>query len=212
MCLQCRRPRFNPWVRRSPGEGNGNPLQCACPENPMDGEAWQATVHGVAKSWSDVTEQLTLFFPYKERDRAWILCVCVCEKFEMNWQQLFFLMRKVFFFFLFNFWLHYIFIALRGLSLVAAPGLSCSMACGIFPVVVAQSLSRIQLFLTPWTAAHQASLSFTISRRLLRLMSIELVMPSIQTWMRSGEIQSSHPLSSPFPPVLSLSQQQGLFQ
>ena len=35
---------------RSPGEGNGNPLQYTCLENPMDGEAWQATVHGVAKS------------------------------------------------------------------------------------------------------------------------------------------------------------------
>ena len=35
---------------RSPGEGNGNPLQYSCLENPMDREAWQATVHGVAKS------------------------------------------------------------------------------------------------------------------------------------------------------------------
>ena len=35
---------------RSSGEGNGNPLQCSCLENPMDGGAWQATVHGVAKS------------------------------------------------------------------------------------------------------------------------------------------------------------------
>ena len=35
---------------RSPGEGNGNPPQYSCLENPMDGEAWWATVHGVAKS------------------------------------------------------------------------------------------------------------------------------------------------------------------
>ena len=35
---------------RSPGEGNGNPLQYSCLENPMDGGAWWATVHGVAKS------------------------------------------------------------------------------------------------------------------------------------------------------------------
>ena len=34
------------------GEGNGNPLQCSCLENPMDGEAWQAAVHGVAQSWT----------------------------------------------------------------------------------------------------------------------------------------------------------------
>ena len=44
--------------------------------------------------------------------------------------------------------------------------------------VVVQSLSRAQLFLTPWTEACQASLSFTVSRSLLRPMSIELVMPS----------------------------------
>ena len=39
-----------PGSRRSPGEGNGNPLQCSCLENPMDGGAWWATVHGIAKS------------------------------------------------------------------------------------------------------------------------------------------------------------------
>ena len=43
--------------------------------------------------------------------------------------------------------------------------------------VVVQSLSHAWLFVTPWTAAHQASLSFTISQSLLRLKSIELVMP-----------------------------------
>ena len=41
-----------------------------------------------------------------------------------------------------------------------------------------QSLSCVQLFVTPWTAAHQASLSITNSRSLLKCMSIELVMPS----------------------------------
>ena len=43
---------------------------------------------------------------------------------------------------------------------------------------VVQSLSRVQLLVTPWTAAHQASLSFTVSHSLLKLMSIELMMPS----------------------------------
>ena len=45
-------------------------------------------------------------------------------------------------------------------------------------IVVVQWLSPVQLFVTPWTAAHQASLSFTISQSLLKLMSIESVMPS----------------------------------
>ena len=39
-----------PGSGRSPGEGNGNPLQYSCLQNPMDGGAWWATVHGVAKS------------------------------------------------------------------------------------------------------------------------------------------------------------------
>ena len=65
---------------------------------------------------------------------------------------------------------------------------------------VAQLLSRAQLFATPWTAACQASLSFTISQSLLKIMSII-----------SDAIQPSHPLSPPFP-SLYLPQHQGLFQ
>ena len=65
----------------------------------------------------------------------------------------------------------------------------------------AESLSRAQVFATPWPAARQASLFITISQSLLKLMSIELVMPS-----------NCHPLSSPSPPAFSLSQHQGLFQ
>ena len=43
-------PGSIPESGRSSGEGNGNPLQYSCVENSMDGEAWWATVHGVAKS------------------------------------------------------------------------------------------------------------------------------------------------------------------
>ena len=50
-----------PGSGRSPGEGNGNPLQYSCLENPMDGGAWQATVHGVAEL--EATEQLHFHFP-----------------------------------------------------------------------------------------------------------------------------------------------------
>ena len=39
-----------PGLGRSPGEGNGNPLQYSCLGNPTDGGAWQATVHGVTKN------------------------------------------------------------------------------------------------------------------------------------------------------------------
>ena len=41
-----------PGWGRSPGEGNGNPLQYSCLENPMDREDWRATVRGVSKGWT----------------------------------------------------------------------------------------------------------------------------------------------------------------
>ena len=44
------RPGFDVWVERSPGEGNGNPLQYSCLENFMDRGAWQAAVHRVTES------------------------------------------------------------------------------------------------------------------------------------------------------------------
>ena len=46
-----------PESGRSPGEGNGDPLQYSCLENPRDREAWQATIHGVVKQL-DTTERL----------------------------------------------------------------------------------------------------------------------------------------------------------
>ena len=46
---------FSPGSGRSPGEGNGNPLQYFCLENPMDGGAWRAISHGVAKSQTQLS-------------------------------------------------------------------------------------------------------------------------------------------------------------
>ena len=64
-----------------------------------------------------------------------------------------------------------------------------------------QSLSRVRPFKTPWTAASQASLSITNFQSLLKLTSIELVMPSNHLI-----------LSSPSPPAFNLSQHQDLFK
>ena len=44
-----------PVSGRSPGEGNGNPLQCSCLENSMDRRAWWTTVHGVANNWTQLS-------------------------------------------------------------------------------------------------------------------------------------------------------------
>ena len=49
-----------PGLGRSLGEGNGNPLQYSCLENPMDRGAWWATVHGVAKSQTQLSDLTNL--------------------------------------------------------------------------------------------------------------------------------------------------------
>ena len=49
-------PDSIPGSERSPGEGNGNPLQYSCLNNPMAREAWQATVHGVTKSHTRLSD------------------------------------------------------------------------------------------------------------------------------------------------------------
>ena len=82
-----------------------------------------------------------------------------------------------------------------------------------------QSLSRVRLFVTPWTTAHQASLSITNSQSLPKPMSSlpnSWVYPNPcpvypNPWV-SDAIQPSHPLSSPSSPALNLSQHQGLFK
>ena len=72
---QCRRPKrwgFDPWVRKIVlGGGNGNPLQSSCLGNPMDGEAWWATVHGVAKSQTRLSTQHNLLV-HPKGNQAWV--------------------------------------------------------------------------------------------------------------------------------------------
>ena len=67
-------PGSIPGLGRSPGEGNGNPLQYSCLEYPMDRETWQAIVHGVAKSWtrlSDFAFFSFYVFIYTSEDINW---------------------------------------------------------------------------------------------------------------------------------------------
>ena len=56
---QCRTNNRNgsiPGSGRSPGESLGNPLQCSCMENPMNRGAWWATVRGVTKEWTQLSQ------------------------------------------------------------------------------------------------------------------------------------------------------------
>ena len=69
-----------PGLGRSPGEGNGNPLQYSCLENPMDRGAWWAIVHGVAKSWTWVNvsgNPLKKFLTCKCSVLLWSSKVCL---------------------------------------------------------------------------------------------------------------------------------------
>ena len=56
---QCGRCRFRPWVGKIPGGGNGNLLQCSYLGNAMDRGAWRAIIHGVAKSWTQLSGSTT---------------------------------------------------------------------------------------------------------------------------------------------------------
>ena len=69
ICLQCGRPGFDPWVEKIPWRRKWipwrSPLQYSCLENPMDRGAWQATVHGVAKSQTQLRNFTSLHFTWK---------------------------------------------------------------------------------------------------------------------------------------------------
>ena len=66
------------WVALVYGEGNGTPLQYFCLENPMDGGAWKAAVHGVAKSQTRPRD-FTFTFPFHalEKEMATLQCSCL---------------------------------------------------------------------------------------------------------------------------------------
>ena len=68
-------PGLIPWSGRSPGEGNGNPLQYSCLENPMDGGAWWATIQGVAKSRTQLSDFTSLHATLKSLT-VWITTNC----------------------------------------------------------------------------------------------------------------------------------------
>ena len=59
-CMRLRRCGYIAWSGRSPGGGNGNPLQYSCLEKPTDRGTWQSTVHSVTMSWTWLKQLNTL--------------------------------------------------------------------------------------------------------------------------------------------------------
>ena len=79
-------------IKKADGEGNGNPLQYSCLENPMDGGAWWATVHGVAKNWiglSDFTFTFT-FNPQLRRLSTLVFAIDCFLEFSKTCDHIFF--------------------------------------------------------------------------------------------------------------------------
>ena len=76
-CRRCKRWGFEPWVRKIPSEGNGNPLLYSCLENSRDRGAWWATLHCAAKSWmwqhTQSTSFCSLFSGHSRRSRIALL-------------------------------------------------------------------------------------------------------------------------------------------
>ena len=64
-CIAFYKQNFINKNKYGDGEGNAIPLQYSCLENPMDRDAWQATVHGVAKNWTQLSD-FTLTFLFTE--------------------------------------------------------------------------------------------------------------------------------------------------
>ena len=136
------------------GEGNGNPLQCSSLENPKDGGAWWAAVYGVAQSQT----LLKWLSNSSINILHWVFTRNV------------FLLSNDFFH---SVWVHSL------LSFTAWDTQEMFwMFFFFFKSLLFFCQCCVRLFVTLWTAAHQASLSFTISWILLKLMSTELVMPS----------------------------------
>ena len=172
---------------RSPGEGNSNPLQYSCLGNSTDRGGWWTTVHSVAKE-SDWTTNRNERLNNNKYDlqlidstdaKPWIwrdgiygrLTIISYDRFSIS------LMSVPLILMLFKYQLYIFFPTHKMIVTPSRRKMTQKLIKLLHLVFVVQSLSHVWLFATPWATAHQDSLSFTISWSLLKLPSIESVMP-----------------------------------
>ena len=173
----------------------------------MEGGTWWATVHGVAKSQTWLSDFTFFLFFLSSNEYSGLI------SFRIDWLDLLAVQRT-----LKSLLQHHYSKAsiLRQSAFFMAPHMTPGKTIVYFIAFRLYFLqflyyevklhSRVRLFVTPWTAACQASLSFTISQSLLKLMSIELVMPS-------DHLILCHPfllLPSPFPNIRVFSNESAL--
>ena len=180
MVAWCWYAKCSAWV----WEGNSTPLQHSCLANPMDGEAWWAAVHGVAKSWTRLSDFPFIFhFHALEKEMATHSSILAwripgtgepggllsmgSHRVGQDWSDLAAAAAEC---------------VLCELDVVMKVTqellawcivliLTFSMSVSWLWSISVQSLNCVLLFVTPWTAAHQASLSITSSQILLKLIS-----------------------------------------
>ena len=144
-----------PESGRFPGKGNDKPLQYSCLENSKDRGDWQATVHGVTKrqtwlrDWAHMHVISTLFsfsFPSYGKFIFWVIFLILpivwtlwnlwLKNNNNNTRSNSFLKNYLFYYYYLLFWLHWVFVALHGLSLVVASGAyTLVVVCGLLTVM-----------------------------------------------------------------------------
>ena len=185
-----------PGLGRSPGEGNGNPLQYSCLENPMEGGAWWATVHGVSKSQTRLShftsldsEGLCLNLKdtqfevrrgkYRQLSKKQIylyqlICWWIC-KFQLFLKHIYTICIRLF-------WI-------RG-SYTHFPNILI-----IRPVLPAHACSVMSTLCDPWIATHQAALSIGIFQvRILDVSWVSCIGRQILYHWATWEVQYSNQL------------------
>ena len=171
------------------GEGNGNPFQCSCLENPRDGGAWWAAVYGVAQSRTRLKWLSSSSIKFNN------LCYAEIqeEKHVFHCNQIY------------SLWKIKLFNTVFALSITFCQSLQCAFYWG-GAFEVHQSVSSVaQLCPTLCDPMNRSTPGLPVHHQLPEFTQTHV------HWV-SDAIQPSHPLSSPCPPVPNPSQHQSLFQ